>query len=406
MTTMSRDMNADTPNSDVSGRSDTSRENGCGSESDNHLWIEVTTASRLHFGLLSVQASGQRQFGGLGMMIDRPRSRIRLRASAQDIVRGPDTDRVHVILERLRASSTQGSHDPSLAARHSTRAPGRVSVGRDPRAGVQIEVCEAIPAHCGLGSGTQLALAVAQGLQLLWTARVGDPVGLSQSLARCARSAIGTHGARWGGFLVDGGRGPAQPAPLITRLPVPDTWRILLVCPRIPAGERVGLSGERERAAFRALPGMEPNRTQRLCALALLEILPALAESDFSGFSRALGEYGRLVGEYFAPVQDGLVAHPEMSRLIELLRERGHHGLGQSSWGPAIWICSDSAAAAESLAAEIAEVIDRAHWTVTVSAPCNSGMRLVRGTESQLQRGTAEILTPTETEQPLGPGLG
>jgi beta-RFAP synthase len=305
-------------------------------------------------------------------MIEAPRYRIRLRGSEQDQLIGPQADRARSVLHRMRQANR--SH---------------IS-----RAGVCIEILEAIPPHCGFGSGTQLALAVAQGLHSLWYGTLADAIALSQRLGRSARSAIGTYGATSGGFLVDGGRRGERPAPLISRLDVPSEWRIVLVCPCQNSGcQSAGVCGAEEQAAFRALPPMEKPLTERLCYLALLEILPAVAESDFPAFSRAIDEYGRLVGSYFAPAQGGVVADSEMAALIEVLRQRGHYGIGQSSWGPAIWICASDAAGAERISQEITEWLGDRKWHVSISPPRNCGMQFRRDGSTTEMTGTRTGVT-------------
>ncbi len=72
----------------------------------------------------------------------------------------------------------------------------------DPR--VSIEVSECIPQHVGLGSGTQLALAIGLGLAMVCgiDANVWD---VASAMGRGRRSGIGTAAFQTGGFVVDAG---------------------------------------------------------------------------------------------------------------------------------------------------------------------------------------------------------
>src|SRR5215475_14442971 len=100
--------------------------------------VEVTTGSRLHFGLMSFGQAGVRQFGGVGTMIDHPSVRLRITTADELSADGP-------------ASAKVLSHAEAVA-------DSGILSGR-PRC--RIEVLEMPAPHVGLGSGTQLAMAVA-----------------------------------------------------------------------------------------------------------------------------------------------------------------------------------------------------------------------------------------------------
>ena len=73
------------------------------------------------------------------------------------------------------------------------------------RSGVRLRVERALPRHAGLGSGTQLALAVATALAQLHAVKVDAPQ-LARALGRACRSAVGTWTFAGGGLVVEGGR--------------------------------------------------------------------------------------------------------------------------------------------------------------------------------------------------------
>ena len=88
---------------------------------------------------------------------------------------------------------------------------------------------EVVPAHAGLGSGTQLALAVAAGVRRFHGLPL-DVRGDAIRLGRGARSGVGIGLFDRGGLVVDGGRGPlTTAAPVVSRMPFPEQWRILVV---------------------------------------------------------------------------------------------------------------------------------------------------------------------------------
>ncbi len=277
--------------------------------------VSVKTGARLHFGLLANRPQTGREFGGIGLMIDQPGWSVSIERSQLDEVQvAPNVARVNEEAERRAVQ---------FLARYRERCPLAPPACR-------VFIDAAIPGHQGLGSGTQLGLAIAKALALLEGAD-GTSVELARRISRGRRSAIGIWGFDLGGFLVDGGKLPTDDIGcLVGRFEVPRDWRFLLVSPLAQAG----LSGAEELAAFGALPPMSESTTQRLSQLVLTSLLPALKQDGFDEFANSLFEYGRVVGEYFAPAQGGVFASPLMSKLADELAKRGIARPVQTSWGP------------------------------------------------------------------------
>ena len=102
-------------------------------------------------------------------------------------------------------------------------------------------------------------------------------------------------------------------------------------------------------------------------------MLPALAERDLDAFGEALYDFNRRVGEMFRAWQGDVYAHPRVVALVRLLRtELGVRGVGQSSWGPAVFAIIPSEAAPM-----IVERLTHVHgWReseLIVTAAANSG---------------------------------
>jgi beta-RFAP synthase len=185
-----------------------------------------------------------------------------------------------------------------------------------------------------LGVGTQLALSVAAALTAWFDRPPLPPAELAQSVGRGRRSAIGTYGFATGGLIVERGRLPGEPiSPLECRVPVPDAWRFVLIQPRTDAG----LSGAAEQTAFDQLPPVPDEVTAELQDELYLRMLPAVKAADFTQFSDSVYRYGRLAGLCFAPVQGGPYNGPQLSRIVDLVRDLGVSGVGQSSWGPTLF---------------------------------------------------------------------
>jgi beta-ribofuranosylaminobenzene 5'-phosphate synthase len=310
-------------------------------------FVRVEASARLHMGMLAVAGDGTRRFGGLGASVSRPAVVLEARPADELSVEGAEADRALMFAQRCH------------------EALGLVG-------GAQLRVLEAIPAHVGLGSGTKLALAVAQALATLH-GRTVEPAELARAVGRAARSAVGMWTFALGGLIVEGGvrHGVERPGPLLTRYDVPEEWRIVLVVP----GAEPGLSGVAEEQAFqRLVPSAE--RSAAIAQLVLTSLLPALVERDVDEFGGALTRIQQLVGDAFAAVQGGRF-HPRAGALVEALLRSGAVGAGQSSWGPAVYGVVGSEAAARELARRIEGVLD-ADASVDVVAFDNRGVRVER----------------------------
>jgi beta-RFAP synthase len=313
--------------------------------------VRVTAHARLHFGFLDLtEGTGGRRFGGLGMALDSPRLVLRIEKASGLEVHGPQASRLEAVAARVH-------RDLELR----------------PQARIAVE--EAIPEHVGLGSGTQLALAIASG--------IARQRGLDQPVARlCAltgrarRSGVGFHLFQHGGFVVEGGHARdgvagADVPPLLARHEMPADWRVVVA---VPAATRT-ISGEREEEAFRQLrPAGQPT-ADRIARTVLTRLLPALAERDLTAFGAALAETQELVGACFAAVQEGLF-HPGGEPLVRRLKESGACGVGQSSWGPAVYAFAADAREEDRIAALVKSADPGA--LVIRTRCCNRGASLER----------------------------
>jgi beta-ribofuranosylaminobenzene 5'-phosphate synthase len=324
--------------------------------------FRIRTPSRLHFGLLHLGGDAlsrwpdhqgaatvpARRFGSVGLMVEAPGMQLTAEPASAWSAEGPLAARALSAAQRFAASSTSADVIPC-----------------------RLCVEQAAPEHSGLGSGTQLALAAARLVAAVNGLPWPDVTELSRRTGRGLRSALGAHGFFQGGFLVDGGKGAADALPpLLVRQPFPDTWGVAVV---LPAGT-LGLHGPDELQAFQELVEQDQNRarTEALCRLVLLGMLPALAEGDLPAFGAALHDFNARVGEAFAPVQGGLYANPQVAEMVAWIGDQGVKGVGQSSWGPTVFaiLAADRAA---HLAARLRRRFGLAHEQVIVTHGCNHG---------------------------------
>src|SRR5215210_1158422 len=282
--------------------------------------VFVEAPARLHFGVLDLAGRLGRHFGGLGAAIPCPSLLLEASATPRLTAAGPDSSRALAFARMF------------------------LSAHRLPESGSLI-IHRAIPSHAGLGSGTQLGLAVARALAELHGI-TANTLELAAAVARGKRSAIGTWAFALGGFIVEGGRrvGSTDIAPLLARYEVPATWRCVVAVPQGPRG----LSGEAEIAAFDRLPPPPDRDVERVSHVVLMQLLPALVEADLPSFGHALSEVQRITGGWFSGQQGGIFTPGPTQQLVTDMAEWGAVGVGQSSWGPAAYglVPSDQAASA------------------------------------------------------------
>jgi beta-RFAP synthase len=316
--------------------------------SRNPIKVTASIPARLHLGFLDLDGELGRRFGGIGVAISDLRTRIAIERADVMRINGPDSDRVARYIEVMR-------RDLGLGGAY------------------QVDILDAVPSHSGLGSGTQLALAVAAAVRKLHGLKL-DVAADAIRLDRGARSGIGVGLFHHGGLVVDGGRGPTmRPAPVIAHMPVPDSWCILVVLD--PA--RQGKHGADESAAFESLPPFSGELAAHLCRLIVMKALPSLAEHDLAGFGAAITELQQRLGDYYAPTQGGSrFMSPDVGAVLDVLAGAGATGIGQSSWGPTAFAFAPSRAEAERMAA-LARRHPRAHaLDIRICVGLNRGAEL------------------------------
>lgn len=275
--------------------------------------VQVHCNSRLHMGFFDLNGSLGRKFGSIGLSLDAPSIALSVSPADTLSVTGALDVPATVLAKVQHIAST-------LVAKLATKP-------------VKLEVHQHIPEHAGLGSGTQMALAVG--------AAISELFGLNLSTQQIAvlcnrgkRSGIGIAAFEQGGLLIDGGRrvsgSPDKVPPLLARYDFPEQWRILLIYDH----GQPGVHGQQELAAFDALPTFPEALAAELCRQVLMCAMPAILERDLTAFGKAIQALQQQVGDYFAPAQGGRYASKTVSDVLEYLRQSGVACFGQSSWGP------------------------------------------------------------------------
>lgn len=332
--------------------------------------VEVEAPARLHLGFLDPAGSLGRPFGSLGLTVDAPQTRLSLRLAR-------------------RGEHGPVSADPGVPAAEIERAARHLQTMQQRTAlhiPLHLHLLETLPAHAGLGSGTQLALAVGRAF-CRWHGLDMPGATLAAWLGRGLRSGVGIAGFDAGGLLLDGGPlADGAPAPLLARIALPADWRVLVVTDPTTRG----LSGDAERAALARLPPMSREQAASICHETLMRLLPGCAGAGFAVAAAGLTAIQDVLGQHFAPAQDGEpYTSPAVGHLMRWLRvaaaqraegpdaDEPGAGIGQTSWGPSAFALLPSHARAESLmaAAQAAGVVAPGlQWRI--ATPLDRGARV------------------------------
>ena len=271
-------------------------------------------------GFIDLSGSLGRHFGSIGVALNEIRTRLTITHANQLQVNGPASARAiqcaNSLCDVLNVSNQ-----------------------------LQIDIEEAIPEHVGLGSGTQMSLAIGSALNAYYELGLSTRE-IAQLTERGMRSGIGIGVFEQGGLVVDGGRGEqTKTPPVISHMDIPEDWRFILVFDK----RGKGLHGDQEIKAFKELPLFPHQEAARLCYLLLMQGLPAVAEQNIKLFGDVITQVQKSVGEHFSSAQGGIFTSEEVSGVMRWLEQQGAVAIGQTSWGPTGFCAVDGAQKADSL---------------------------------------------------------
>ncbi len=285
--------------------------------------VSVIAPARLHMGFFDLSGSLDRHFGSIGVALNEHATRLSLTSALQRNIMGTSAQRADKCLTLMCQALNVSDK-------------------------LNVIIESAIPEHVGLGSGTQMSLAIGSALNAFYG--LGLTVrDIAALMDRGLRSGIGIGVFEQGGLVVDGGRGEKTiTPPVIVHLDIPENWRFILVLDQ--RGQ--GLHGQQEIEAFKALPLFPKQEAERLCYLLLMQGLPAVAENDIANFGSVITQLQRSVGEHFASAQGGIFTSPEVAMAMAWLAEQGAVAIGQTSWGPTGFCVVDGVDLAETIVQE------------------------------------------------------
>jgi beta-ribofuranosylaminobenzene 5'-phosphate synthase len=278
--------------------------------------VYVRAPARLHLGLIDLGGDLGRVFGGIGVAINHHSIILEAKTSKNFEIKGAKSDILRPMVELFLKKYNLKSE-------------------------VAINVKQTIPEHVGLGSGTQLSLAVTTAVAKLFHISVSVEI-LAQEIGRGQVSGVGTALFESGGFVVEAGlrsqgNKPIQASenfpPVIFHQPFPQDWFFVVAIPEV----KKGLSGHEEARAFEHLESMTKEKSCLVSHLILMGLLPALKEKDIGTFGKTLTQIQNILGDYFSTVQGSRFSSSPSGDCIKHMLENGAYGAGQSSWGPTVY---------------------------------------------------------------------
>jgi beta-ribofuranosylaminobenzene 5'-phosphate synthase len=276
--------------------------------------VTVVTAARLHMGFFDLSHTSGRSFGGIGLAIDRPCTQVQVsKCNSLSIDANCSENVVKIVENYIKSFNITKSFS--------------------------LKVLQKIPEHTGLGSGTQMALAIGAGLSQLFNLNLSIEQ-IAVASMRGKRSGIGIGAFSLGGFLVDSGKTNQLPS-IDVRIEFPGDWRILLV----KDSRYIGVHGAVELEAFKKL------KPAQMHLKTMLEqyMLPALQRSDLLAVGTYMQDLQAYNGDYFAPIQGCRYASQDVATVLAWLQTNGAACVGQSSWGPTGFAILENQQKADSL---------------------------------------------------------
>jgi len=265
--------------------------------------IQIITPARLHFGFLEINNHyHNNSFGGIGLSIDKFHTKIKMRKNEKKKIKGKCLNKASSFLNtfcRKKKIKTK----------------------------FLLNIEKSTPQHIGLGSGTQLALAIGKAVSDLNKLNLNIKK-IAQILNRSYRSNVGLMNFEHGGFLIDL-KIKNKFFTGIDKVFFPVDWKIILI-----KDSKQGLHGKNEIEVFKKIKDFPKTNNIRLIDLVLLKIHPSLIENNFNEFSKAITKLQNIIGNYFNVFQGGVFSSPAVNNVLNFLKRKNVLGYGQTSWGP------------------------------------------------------------------------
>nr|MDO8084233.1 hypothetical protein [Candidatus Sigynarchaeum springense]MDO8119119.1 hypothetical protein [Candidatus Sigynarchaeota archaeon] len=332
--------------------------------------LQIKTPCRLHATLIDMNGSIGRIDGSIGFTLSNPSWKIDFETKESPP------------LKLDIPKDVEGKYIDELVS----DILHRLGPGPD-KARISIRVREIIPRHVGLGSKTQLALALGDGIsRLLKLEKTPLPKEiLASTVNRGGTSGIGVTSYFHGGVIIDGGHeygagkekesflpssaSNAKPAPVLSRDDLPGEWRAVIGIPMLDSGAH----DAKEVEIFKHRCPVPISEVQQLAHVILMKMLPAIKQQRFKEICECINFFQ---DTGFKKIEVGLRGRA-YRQMLQDWREAGAPCAGMSSFGPAIYSLAESEAQAIELRKSIDSIMRPYGGMSHISKLQNAGASII-----------------------------
>lgn len=329
--------------------------------------IRITTPCRIHLSLIDENGYTGRVDGGFGLCLDRPNVVFEATNNAEEFkIEAHKYYRESIEVINEQASKIFKAFNISNKNFH-------------------FNLKRYYPSHVGLGSKTQLSLAIATAITQLKNIKAITTRDLTKLVGRGGTSGIGWRGFEEGGFILDAGHDfgkgkeketflpssaskNADPALTILRYPIPEHWRFVLVIPNV----KKGAYGDEEVSIFQSHAPIPKEEVNEVSHQILMKIIPGIVKNDLRCFGEGLK---RVQSIGFKRVEIGL-QHKVVKDLLNFFEHNGLKAYGMSSFGPSVVGIVESDSEAEALLKELQKSQRNGGGHIYICKPNNFGAKI------------------------------
>ncbi|MFW9969369.1 MAG: beta-ribofuranosylaminobenzene 5'-phosphate synthase [Candidatus Odinarchaeota archaeon] len=329
--------------------------------------LRITTPCRIHLSLIDENGYTGRVDGGIGLMLDRPNVVFEASNSAKEF---------KIEAHKYYRESIEVINEIA------SKVFKRFNINNK---NFHFNLKRYFPSHVGLGSKTQLSLAISTAITKLKNIDHLTHEDLTKLVERGGTSGIGWKGFKTGGFILDGGhdfgRGKeketflpssastsADPALTIFRHEIPENWRFVLVIPNV----KKGAYGDEEISVFQNNAPILRSEVNEVSHQVIMKILPGIIKNNLSCFGEGLK---RIQNIGFKRIEIDL-QHQIVKDLLKFFDDYGLKAYGMSSFGPSVIAIVESDSEAETLLREVQKNKKNRGGHIYICKPNNTGAKI------------------------------
>ena len=329
--------------------------------------LRITTPCRIHLSLIDENGYTGRVDGGIGLMLDRPNVVFEASNNAEEF---------QIEANRYYRESIEVINEIASKVFKTFNISNK---------NFHFNLKRYFPSHVGLGSKTQLSLAIISAITKLKNIDHLSTEHLTQLVDRGGTSGIGWRGFETGGFILDGGHDygfgkeketflpssattSINPALTISRHNIPENWRFVLVIPDV----KKGAYGDEEVRVFQNYAPIPQKEVNEVSHQIIMKIIPGIIKSDLECFGEGLK---RIQNIGFKKIEIEL-QHEIVKNFLTFFDEYGLKAYGMSSFGPSVIGIVESDTEAEVLLKEIQKKQKNGGDHIYICKPNNTGAKM------------------------------